>query len=281
MNAVSINFNARTRTSRGNRRRKHTLPKCPANGLARFRDRHQARDAAKAFTFGPQGREASMFACPECRGWHVEPRQATSPAPQVAVPASAPAIVFTESLARRKRRYFLVDIENPTRGAKATCEEVATFWDILKRQAPGIAPHDHVVVGAGRGVAQRYRTSITGANVRWVTGANAPDGADRALLGAIDLYRVARHYDELVIVGGDHAFADLARRAKTFGLRVQVVTAETPQGRPMLSRELAAAADIHTLVRLKVRPNRRENLRRLNLLKASLAGSASSVAVAA
>ena len=93
--------------------------------------------------------------------------------------------------------------------------------------------------------------------------------------------QVARDYDELVIVSGDHAFADLARRAKTFGLSVQVVTSETPQGRPMLSRELAAAADVHTLVRLKVRPNRRENLRRLNLLKASLAGSVSSVAVAA
>ncbi len=49
----------------------------------------------------------------------------------------------------------------------------------------------------------------------------------------------------------------------------------------MLSRELAAAADVHTLVRLKARPNRRENLRRLNLLKASLAGSAPNVAVAA
>lgn len=281
MNAVSIKFNARTRTSRGNKRRKHTLPKCPANGLARFRDRHQARDAVKAFTFGTQGREASMFACPECRGWHVETRQATSPAPEVAVPASGPTVVFTESLARRKRRYFLVDIENPTRGAKATCEEVATFWEILKRQAPGIAPHDHVVVGASRGVVQRYRTSITGANVRWVTGADSPDGADRALLLAIDLYQVARNYDELVIVSGDHAFADLARQAKTFGLSVQVVTAETPERRSMLSRELGAAADVHTLVRLKVRQNRRENLRRLKRLKASLAGSVSSVAVAA
>ena len=49
----------------------------------------------------------------------------------------------------------------------------------------------------------------------------------------------------------------------------------------MLSRELSAAADVHTLVRLKARPNREENLRRLNLLKASLASSVSSVAVAA
>ena len=222
-----------------------------------------------------------MFACPDCRGWHVETCPTTAALTEVAAPASAPTVAFEESLAERKRRYFLVDIENPTRGAKATCEEVATFWNILKGQAPGIAPHDHVVVGASRGVAERYRASITGANVRWVTGANAPDGADRALLGAIDLYRVARHYDELVIVSGDHAFADLASRAKAFGLSVQVVTAETPHGRPMLSRDLAAAADVHTLVRLNVRPNRRENLRRLNLLKASLTGSTSSVAVAA
>ena len=281
MNAVSINFNTKTRTNRGTKPRTHRLPQCPATGLARFRDRHQARDAAKAFTFGPQGREASMFACPACGGVHVETRQATSLAPEVAVPVPAPTVAFEESLATRKRRYFLVDIENPTRGAKATCEEVATFWNILKRQAPGIAPHDHVVVGASLGVAQRYRTTITGSNVKWVTGPNAPDGADHALLGAIDLYRVARHYDELVIVSGDGGFVDLARRAKTFGLSVQVVTAETPQGRPMLSRELAAAADVHTLIRLKVRPNRRENLRRLNVLKASLAGSASNVAVAA
>lgn len=281
MSAVRINFNAKPRTSRGGNARMHSLPVCPATGLVRFRDRHQARDGVKAFTFGPQGLEASMFACPECRGWHVETRQASAAITEVAAPASAPALAFEESLATRKRRYFLVDIENPTRGAKATCEEVAAFWNLLKGQAPGIAPHDHVVVGASRGVAERYRASIAGANVRWVTGANAPDGADRALLGAIDLYRVARHYDELVIVSGDHAFADLACRAKTLGLSVQVVTAEISERRPMLSRELAAAADVHTLVRLKVRPNRRENLRRLNLLKASLASSVSSVAVAA
>ena len=278
MSAARITFHTKPRTSRNGKARKHSLPVCAATGLARFRDRHQARDGVKTLTFGPHAREASMFACPECRGWHVETHQPAAPLADVAAPASAPTVAFEESLATRKRRYFLVDIENPTRGARATCEEVATFWNILKGQAPGVAPQDHVVVGASRGVAQRYRASITGANVKWVTGANAPDGADHALLGAIDLYRVARDYDELVIVSGDHAFADLARRAKTFGLSVQVVTAETPQRRPMLSRELFAAADVHTLIRLKVRPNRAENLRRLNLLKASLASSVSSVA---
>ena len=63
MNAVRINFNTKTRTSRGTKPRTHRLPQCPATGLARFRDRHQARDAAKAATRS-QGREASMFALP-------------------------------------------------------------------------------------------------------------------------------------------------------------------------------------------------------------------------
>lgn len=53
------------------------------------------------------------------------------------------------------------------------------------------------------------------------------------------------------LVSGDHVFADLARRAKAAGLSVQVITAEyAVQLRPMLARELAAAADTHTRVRV-------------------------------
>jgi hypothetical protein len=280
--STKFNFNTEPRRNGSKKSaRAHALPNCAGTGLMRFRDRHQARDGAKAVTARAPGHEVSTFACPDCRGWHIETRRVTAASTEVAAPLSAPTNAFRESLPTRKRRYFLIDIENPTRGAKAKRQEVAKFWDILKRQAPGIAPLDHVVVGASRSVVNRYRTSITGANVKWVTGDNTPDGADRALLGAIDLYRVARHFDELVIVSGDHAFADLARRAKSFGLSVQVVTAENPGGRPMLSHELAGAADVHTTVRLKARPNRNENLRRLNLLKASLRGAASDVAVAA
>ena len=114
------------------------------------------------------------------------------------------------------------------------------------------------MVGASRSVVRKYRRAIHGANVRWIVGADAPDGADRALLAAIDLRRVARDYDELVIVSGDHAFADLARRAKMLGLTVQVVTAQHPEQRSMLSRELAAAADTRTLVRLEGRTPRHD-----------------------
>ena len=46
----------------------------------------------------------------------------------------------------------------------------------------------------------------------------------------------------------------LARRAKTMGLTVQVITAEQPGHRTMLARDLSAAADTRTLVRLTPLP---------------------------
>lgn len=255
--SVEINFHpAALPSSAESKASKHRLSKCEATGLARFRDRHQARDGAKALAAGSNAYDVSAFACPDCRGWHVEKTRFREPI--VASVTSMPTEAFSASLGSRKRRYILFDVENPTCGAKATCEELADFWSILKQQAPGIAPRDHVVVGASRSVVRRYRAAIHGPNIKWVVGADAPDGADRALLDAIDLRRVARDYDELVIVSGDHAFADLARRAKMLGLTVQVVTAQHPEQRSMLSRELAAAADTRTLVRLEARTPRHD-----------------------
>lgn len=237
--------------------RRHKVPQCPATGLPRYRDRHQARDGARTLGRGRQPFEVHTFACPSCGGFHLEKTYLREP---ITTNALEPVEAFTESLSSRKRRYFLVDIENPTRGAQATPEQVAVFWAVLKQQAPGIAPHDHVVVGAAGSVVRKYRAAIHGANVKWVTAANAPGAADHALLTAIDLYRVARDYDELVIVSGDHAFAGLARHAKALGLTVHVVTAEHPTQSSVLSRELAAVADTHTLVRLQSRTLTRENI---------------------
>ena len=243
-------------TGRGNprtgHRPVHKLGICPSTGLARYRDRHQARDAARAARRGAEAREYTPFDCPSCRGFHLERRRALP----VVVPAapSAPVPAFTASLPTRKRRYVLLDIENTTQGAARSAADVAEVWRVLREQAPGIAPHDHVVVGAGRGFARRYRAAIQGPNVRWVVGANGPDGADRALLAAIDLYAVARRYDELVIASGDHAFADVARRARALGLSVQVIVTESSDGRSSLSARLAEVATTRTLVRRTARP---------------------------
>jgi hypothetical protein len=258
---ITTSTTAQTATGtfrRDNKHRSHKLPICEATGLARYRDRHQARHGAEAATTGAAHLKADTFACPDCRGFHLDD---THVRVQIDTnSATTPADVFTSSLATRKRRYFLVDIENLTRGAKATHQEVAALWEVITQQAPGIAPHDHVVIGAARSVVRKYRTTITGPNVKWVTGANAPDGADYALLAAIDLYRVAQDFDEVVIASGDHAFADLARRAQKFGLTVHVVTAESLGLRPSLARELATSADTRALIKLDSRAQKSTNV---------------------
>lgn len=232
--------------------RKHALPKCETTGLARYRDRHQARDGAKALAAAAPEDNVDVFACPDCRGVHVEKTVVANPIEQGAPRGSDRPVATLH--ADQTRRYVLWDVENSTHGAKATAEQLAELWCRLQSQAPQISPHDHVVAGAARRVVRRYRGSIQAANVRWVVGADAPDGADRALLAAIDLWRVARDYDELVIISGDHAFAGLARQAKQHGLSVHVVTVEHPDQRTMLSRELAAAVDTRSVVRLQPRP---------------------------
>lgn len=238
--------------------RKHKLPLCESTGLPRYRDRHQAKDGAKARRSGAQAPIVSTFACPGCQGYHLEIAYQRDLV--MAQPELTPTPAFINSLPTRKRRYFLVDIENLTHGAVASCEQVFQLWSTFRGEAPGIAPNDHVVVGAARRVVRKYRSVVSGPNVRWVVGADAADGADHALLAAIDLYRVASQFDELVIVSGDHAFASLARRAKAVGLSVHVVTTEHPEQRSMLSRELSKAANIRTRLRLSKRSAPATNL---------------------
>lgn len=232
----------------------HRLSMCEATGLARYRDRNQARDGAAGRARALASGKVSTFSCPECRGYHLE---TVFEKPTIMRPAPSQASrATTESTTTRKRRYFLVDIENLTHGAKGTPTAVADLWEILRGQAPGVGARDHVVIGAARRVVRRYRSAIQGDNIRWVVGADAPDGADRALLAAVDLHRVARDFDELVVASGDHAFTALALRAKQMGLTVQVITVEHPEQRTMLARELSAAAHTHTRVRLAPCPQR-------------------------
>lgn len=222
---------------------RHKLPLCSATGLARYRDRHQARDGASMYS-SSHSFKMSTFACPNCSGYHLE--RLRKHGPNQEDNTSTPLLTSI-------RRYVLFDVENLTRGARLTRAELANLWQVVT-QTIGLTAHDHVVIGAARSVAHKYNGAITRRNVKWVLGANAPDAADRALLAAIDLRRAARDYDELVIISGDHAFAGLARRAIKLGLNVHVVTADaSDQIRPMLSRELSAVAEIRTLVRLEPR----------------------------
>jgi hypothetical protein len=241
---------------------------CETTGLARYRDRQQARHGAQVVTAGARNFTVSTFACPGCLGFHLEHAYKKEPI----IVAREPDVhaAFKTQLSTEKRRYILFDVENLTHGAKATPEELANFWNELKHRAPGISAQDHIVVGAGRYVSRKYRAAIHGENIRWVVGADAPDGADRALLSAIDLHHVARNFDELLIMSGDQAFAPLARRAKKFGLRVHLVTAEHPQRRSSLSRELSATADTRTVVQLEPHTQEHDNVTPIRRIVASM-----------
>lgn len=198
-------------------------------------------------TSGEKAFEAKAYSCSSCKGFHIE--KVFSRKPTVPAPEPVPSNAFLASLETRKRRYFLVDIENLTGGAKISASEALKLWKVIKQQAPGVAPHDHVVFGASRGVFHKYRNAFAGQGIKWVIGDNAKDGADLALLSAVDIHRVSKDFQELVIVSGDHIFAPLARRAAQKGLTVHVITAAAKGQKSSLSRELKDASDIHSRIR--------------------------------
>lgn len=225
---------------KASRQARHRLPACSYTGLPRYRDRHQARQAARARSAGEQPFKVAVFGCPDCRGFHLE----LMPQPSQHHTTSV-AETREPRRENRSRRYVLIDLENLTQGGKANPEEVVGLWRAMGEQL-ALDLDDHVVIGTSRGIAGKYRGTIHGPNVKWVVGADAPDGADHALLAAIDLHRVARHYEELLIASGDHAFAGLARQAHAKGLKVEVITTDRPGRRRALSRALAVQADRQT-----------------------------------
>ncbi len=102
--------------------------------------------------------------------------------------------------------------------------------------------HSSDLVYVGCDAAIMYSTALDWEHysVRFGRG---KDGADRALMEVIDIDAVARSCDVLQIASGDHAFADLARLARSEGLFVRAV-ARSGQ----LSRELRENCDaIYTM----------------------------------
>lgn len=68
---VPSNFTTRRRR-RGATPTVHSLPVCRATGEPRHRDRHQARQAADVVRRSSQGVAVYIWACLDCRGFHLE-----------------------------------------------------------------------------------------------------------------------------------------------------------------------------------------------------------------
>lgn len=161
---------------------RHKLPICRATGLDRYRDRHQARHGAAASCASDRAAKLTAFACPECRGFHLE--KLRRPSLRMVEPA-----VDAAALASAPRHYVLADIENLVAG-QATRREAKALWRVLAQESPGITAKDHVVIGGNRYVAMKFSTTIAGNNIKWVVGADGPDGADRPLLVASNIHQI-------------------------------------------------------------------------------------------
>ena len=138
--------------------------------------------------------------------------------------------------ARTIRTLHVIDLENLAAGADKSERE---FLDVVDRyrSVARISPDDLVEVAVDASAWSRVAFALPPSwRVRFGYGR---DGADRALLNAVDLRVAAGRFDRVVIGSGDGAFVGLATRLTGAGRRVDVVS------RPgSLSRRLARAATV-------------------------------------
>lgn len=142
--------------------------------------------------------------------------------------------------ATRGRALHLIDLENLL-GIDRTPASVESLWSEYCGTV-GVGPDDSLVVGTECGWAARAWFALPMTGLRRVVGYGI-DGADNALLASVDLDHDLDRFPTLIIGSGDHAFAGLARRARSRGCAVEVAI-----GGGKLSRELAfSATSIHCL----------------------------------
>jgi len=138
--------------------------------------------------------------------------------------------------ARSIRTLHVIDLENLASGVGKSAGE---FLDVMDRYRSviRIATDDLVEVAIDASAWRRVAFALPPSwRVRFGYG---PDGADRALLHAVDPRVTARRFDRVVIGSGDGAFVELAEGLTAAGRRVDVVSR-----RDALSRRLARAATV-------------------------------------
>ncbi len=116
------------------------------------------------------------------------------------------------------RKIVIVDLENTMFGDHVDSSQDRSTEILALAEAR--RPTDMVIVGCNPHLAFSAKEHFPQARI--VTG-HGKDGADRVLIDTIDLAHAADRFDELCIVSGDHAFAEIAHEARRAGLRVRVV----------------------------------------------------------
>ena len=119
----------------------------------------------------------------------------------------------------RGRTLHVIDVENLAGGTTAGTVSVAASLAAY-RSTVAVATVDHVVLGSGTTFACACAAAWPGARLRLGRGR---DGADHALLEAVDPCFTASRYDRVVVGSGDHIFCGLVAELRRRGLAVLVV----------------------------------------------------------
>jgi len=138
--------------------------------------------------------------------------------------APTPAELRAAVRLRAPRTLHILDIENLLEGV-VTSARVTEFWKQYARLAP-VGEDDLVVVGCARRVAMSVLFSLP-RRFSVVLGEDVKDGADVALLRAVDPVHQAKRFDRVVIGSGDGAFEPMAWMFREGGCRTELVTVST------------------------------------------------------
>lgn len=133
----------------------------------------------------------------------------------------------------------MIDIENLVGGSGAGPTAVGPALSTY-RSAVAVGADDHAVIAAGPTLAVAAGLAWPGAQLRFGHGI---DGADSALLDAVEPAFVAGHYDRVVIASGDHAFLPLVSALRARRVAVLLIVRDELS----LSRDLARLAMHRTL----------------------------------
>lgn len=133
------------------------------------------------------------------------------------------------------RTLHLDDVENLMGGPCAGPDALRVAREQYAATTP-IHPGDHVIAACNPRLV--HQAAATWFPSRWLV-RRGQDGADLALLEAVDPADLADRYHRVVIGSGDHAFAPLAQAIRALGLPVWVVARAGS-----LSRDLARASDL-------------------------------------
>lgn len=142
------------------------------------------------------------------------------------------AIFTKKSQKQSSRKLHIIDIENIIGKADFTEADARRFKEIYWGHAVAVERFDDVILASSRLAATNSWWAFPQGIQRLIK--DGPDGAELAVLEALDVSQAAQRYDEVVLASGDHLFADLVQDFQRRGVTVQLIIGRGTPARRLL-----------------------------------------------